>query len=54
MIEYIKEYGVTTIDYEYILHNVKSDIIELINLSETSVREVLTFYNNIFSPRHHG
>ena len=47
MIDYIKEYGVTTIDYEYILHNVKSDVIELIHLSETSVREVLEFYNTI-------
>ncbi len=47
MIDYIKEYGVTTIDYEYIIHNVKSDILELIELSETSVREVLTFYNSI-------
>jgi hypothetical protein len=47
MIDYIKEYGVATIDYEYILHNVKSDILELIKLSETSVREVLSFYNSI-------
>ena len=47
MIEFIKEYGVTTFDYEYIMHNMKQDIIENIALSENSVREVLDFYNDI-------
>lgn len=47
MIEYIKEYGVTSIDYEYILRNCKKDIIELIAISEDSVRELLDYYNSI-------
>lgn len=47
MIEFIKEYGVTTFDYEYIMHNMKQDIIENIALSENSVREVLAYYNEI-------
>ena len=28
MIEFIKEYGITTIDYEYIIHNVDKGIIQ--------------------------
>ena len=47
MIDYIKEYGVTNLDFEYILHNLKQDVIELFALSEVSVREVLDFYNSI-------
>ena len=37
MIDYIKEYGVTNLDFEYILHNLKQDVIELFALSEVSV-----------------
>lgn len=47
MIEFIKEYGISNIDYENILHNLKSDFIELISLSEPSVREVLSYYNGL-------
>ena len=47
MIEYIKEYGITSLDYEYILHNVSRDVIQALSLSENSVREVLDFYNDI-------
>ena len=47
MIDFIKEYGVTTLDYEYIMHNIKQEIIEHISLSENSVREVLAYYNEI-------
>lgn len=47
MIDYIKEYGVTSLDFEYILHNLKPDVIELFALSENSVREVLDFYNKL-------
>lgn len=47
MIEYIKEYGVTTLDYEYIMHNLKPDIIESLSLSENSVRDILAYYNEI-------
>ena len=47
MIEYIKEYGITSLDYEYILHNISRDVIQALSLSENSVREVLDFYNDI-------
>lgn len=47
MIEYIKEYGVTSIDYEYILKNSKKDTIELLALCENSVRDILELYNSM-------
>lgn len=47
MIDYIKEYGVTSIDFDYIMKNQNKEIIELIALSENSVRDILEFYNSI-------
>lgn len=47
MIEYIKEYGITSIDYEYILNNVPMDVIENIALCEDMIRETLKFYNDL-------
>lgn len=47
MIEYIKEYGVTNLDFEYIMHNLKLDIIEMMSLSESNVRKNLAFYNDM-------
>lgn len=47
MIGYIKEYGVTNLDYDFIMHNVKSDIIELLALSESQVRDNLEYYNEL-------
>ena len=45
MIEYIKEYGVTNMDY--ILSNIPKDVLDIMTLSENSVREVLDYYNTI-------
>lgn len=47
MIEYIKEYGVTNMDYDYILSNIPKDVLDIMTLSENSVREVLDYYNTI-------
>lgn len=47
MIEYIKEYGVTSMDYDYILSNIPKDILDIMTLTENSVREVLDYYNTI-------
>lgn len=47
MIEYIKEYGVTNMDYDYILSNIPKDILDIMTLTENSVREVLDYYNII-------
>lgn len=47
MIEYIKEYGVTNMDYDYILSNIPKGVLDIMTLSENSVREVLDYYNTI-------
>lgn len=47
MIEYIKEYGITNLDYDYIMHNLKMSYIELMSLSEPAVRRILEYYNSI-------
>lgn len=47
MIEYIKEYGVTNMDYDYIVSNLPKDIMDIMTLSENSVREILDYYNTI-------
>lgn len=47
MIEYIKEYGITNLDYDYIMHNLKMSYIELMSLTEPNVRKVLEYYNSI-------
>ena len=47
MIDYVKEYGVTDLDFEYIMNNLNRDIIDNMILSEPNVREVLSYYNKI-------
>lgn len=47
MIEYIKEYGVTKEDYEYIESSLPKDLLETLALSEYKVREILDYYNSI-------
>ncbi len=47
MIEYIKEYGVTNMDYDYIVSNIPKDIIDIMTITENSVRDVLDYYNTI-------
>lgn len=47
MIEYIKEYGITNLDYDYIMHNLKMSYIELMSLTEPNVRKVLEYYNSL-------
>lgn len=47
MIEYIKEYGITNLDYDYIMHNLKMSYIEIMSLSEPAVRRILEYYNSI-------
>ena len=47
MIEYIKEYGVTSTDYEIIVKILSKELIDLMTLSEYKVREILDYYNSI-------
>ena len=47
MIEYIKEYGVTNMDYDYRVSNIPKDIMDIMTITENSVRDVLDYYNTI-------
>lgn len=47
MIEYIKEYGITNRDYEYIKTHTPQYILDTLILSENNVREVLQYYNSL-------
>lgn len=47
MIEYIKEYGVTNMDYDYILSNVSKEVLDIMTTTENNVREILDYYNTI-------
>lgn len=47
MIKYIKEYGITNRDYEYIIKNTPQYILDTLILSEYNVREVLSYYNSL-------
>lgn len=47
MIKYIKEYGITDRDYEYIIKNTPQYILDTFILSEYNVREVLNYYNSL-------
>lgn len=47
MINFVREYGITTVDYKYLIHNLRMDIMESIELNEDNIREVLKFYNDL-------
>lgn len=47
MLDFIKEYGVTNIDYETIIHDIRKDILNDILLSKNNVIEVLKYFNSI-------
>ena len=47
MLEYIKEYGITNSDYEYIISNLPKDILDIMTISEYKIREILDYYNSI-------
>ena len=44
MIEFVKEYGVSSVEYANILASLHPNIISDIELSESEVRKVLSFY----------
>lgn len=47
MIEYIKDYGITNIEYEYILRDLKREYIDILDIEEENVKEVLSYYNSL-------
>lgn len=47
MIEYIKDYGITNIEYEYILRDLKREYIDILDIEEENIKEVLSYYNSL-------
>jgi hypothetical protein len=47
MIEYLKEYGISNFDFEYLMNNISQEDIQRLMLAESNVRENLLFYNKL-------
>ncbi len=47
MIEYIKEYGVSNFDYEYLMAHLTQEEIQRLVLAESCVRENLLYFNEL-------
>ncbi len=47
MIDYIKDYGVSNIDYDYIINNMKKSTLEALSLASDNVKETLKYYNSL-------
>lgn len=47
MIDYIKDYGVSNIDYDYIINNMKKSTLEALCLASDNVKETLKYYNGL-------
>ena len=47
MIEYIKEYGISSLDYEFIINNVDKNILDILILNEDKIKDILDYYNSI-------
>lgn len=47
MSDYIKDYGITNIEYEYILRDLKKEYIDLLCIEENNIKEVLQYYNEL-------
>ena len=47
MIDYIKDYCVSNIDYDYIINNMKKSTLEALSLASDNVKETLKYYNSL-------
>ena len=47
MIEYLKEYGISNFDFEYLMKNLSQEDIQRLMLAESNVRENLLYYNKL-------
>ena len=47
LISYIKDYGVSNIEYEYILRDLKKEYIDILDIESENIKEVLKYYNSI-------
>ena len=47
MIEYLKEYGISNFDFEYLMKNLSQEDVQRLMLAESNVRENLLYYNKL-------
>ena len=47
MIDYIKDYGISNFDFEYLMNNLTQEEIQRLMLAEANVRENLLYYNKL-------
>ena len=47
MTEYLKEYGISNYDYEYLMSKLSQEEIQRLILAETNVRENLLYFNKL-------
>lgn len=47
MIGYIKNYGISNVQYEYILRDLKKEYLDILDLEEENIKEVLAYYNEL-------
>lgn len=47
MISYIKNYGISNIQYEYILRDLKKEYLDILDIEEENIKDVLAYYNEL-------
>lgn len=47
MICYIKNYGISNVQYEYILRDLKKEYLDILDIEEENIKEVLAYYNEL-------
>ena len=47
MIGYIKNYGISNVQYEYILRDLKKEYLDILDIEEENIKEVLSYYNEL-------
>lgn len=47
MISYIKNYGISNIQYEYILRDLKKEYLDILDIEEENIKQVLAYYNEL-------
>ena len=42
-----KNYGISTVQYEYILRDLKKEYLDILDIEEENIKEVLAYYNEL-------
>ena len=47
MIDYLKEYGVSNFDFEFLVNNMNQEDVQKLMLAESNIRENLLYFNKL-------